>query len=431
MKIIKQLDGNQLEEIYNLAYYNLKRNERIVNLLNVFPVPDGDTGTNMCLTFKAGLDNAHSDKHLGAYLKSFSKGMLFGARGNSGVILSQIFKGASKYLFDFENITPNDFLHGLEAGYNLVYGVIEDPQEGTILTVLKQSVVDLLKLSFSDFNELFTALSLKMKEILNETPEMLPVLKEAGVVDSGGAGLYIMIEGMKSYFNDNKQSDLFSYQKKEYHDDKFREISYVVFTSGNALCESFSSLGGDLVINTKGIYDITDDEFKDILAKLNCHYVILVPNNDLLYKALNKKVQNLKLENVKVIDTKNALEGYFAMQMVVKTDDNLEHNIKNMQKGIEELDSYNLVNDNNRLALDENNCYAIYDNKVFGKASNIMSLIENIIDDKDYEFALILYGASVTDEQKEAISNIFMERDIELTTIDCDFDEEIAVIGVN
>ena len=174
--------------------------EKKVNSLNVFPVPDGDTGTNMKLTLEHGVNDSFEEENIGAFSKTLARGMLLGARGNSGVILSQLFKGISKHLKNFDAIRAIDYKDALIEAYTTAYNAVVNPTEGTILTVSRlgiENIKDRITNSTS-FEELFELYIASMKDVLEETPEMLPVLKEAGVLDSGGAGLIAIYEGMNA-----------------------------------------------------------------------------------------------------------------------------------------------------------------------------------------------------------------------------------------
>ncbi len=173
-----------------------------INSLNVFPIPDGDTGTNMKMTIE-GANNASSLKELsiGAISKAIARAMVLSARGNSGVILSQFFKGMSLGLENKEIVDVYDFAKAMKKGTEKSYSVVSNPTEGTMLTVMREAG----EYSFSDINEDTTFLEyfnnyLKYaNESLARTPELLPVLKSAGVIDSGGAGFILIIEGMMKF----------------------------------------------------------------------------------------------------------------------------------------------------------------------------------------------------------------------------------------
>lgn len=193
------LSGTDLHALFTVGYRNLKKNMEAVNNLNVFPVPDGDTGTNMVQTFGGGLRAVHGDiPHAGEYMQKLAKATLLSARGNSGVIFSQFVNGLARGFADKAEVCFADFAHAFNCAREDAYKAIISPTEGTILTVIREGAEFLEGTagSFEDPQEGFRALLGQMKVTLARTPELLPVLKEAGVVDSGGAGLVCFTEGM-------------------------------------------------------------------------------------------------------------------------------------------------------------------------------------------------------------------------------------------
>ncbi len=180
---------------------NLSNAREHVNSLNVFPVPDGDTGTNMSLTFTNGNKNAQleNSESLAVVSKSLSKGLLMGARGNSGVILSQIFRGFSQGLEDIDEATVLEVSTAFVRGSEIAYKAVMKPVEGTILTVIREGSQNAHKYTEEhpeiSLEEYFEVLVKESNVSLEHTPELLPVLKEVGVVDSGGAGLVLILEG--------------------------------------------------------------------------------------------------------------------------------------------------------------------------------------------------------------------------------------------
>lgn len=196
------LGGVELAKIFESGYRNLKKNINTINDLNVFPVPDGDTGTNMAKTFGGGLKAVNEDiENVGKYMKKLSKAVLLSARGNSGVIFSQFIHGLYVGFADREIATVADLAYAFGCAQESAYKSIITPTEGTMLTVIRESA-DFLKehcSEFADFKQCFSALLEQMRKTLAKTPDMLPVLKEANVVDSGGAGLVCIVEGMYAY----------------------------------------------------------------------------------------------------------------------------------------------------------------------------------------------------------------------------------------
>ena len=197
----KSVTGQQFKLLLAAGAKNLTNQSQYIDSLNVFPVPDGDTGTNMSLTFNAGVNDclALNSNNLAEVAKTLSKGLLMGARGNSGVILSQIFRGFAQITDNKAEITLFEFAEALSNGAKMAYKAVMRPAEGTILTVVRESsnrAEAALKanpdLTLVEFLSLVVEFA---QEALDNTPNLLPILKEAGVIDSGGAGLLLIFEG--------------------------------------------------------------------------------------------------------------------------------------------------------------------------------------------------------------------------------------------
>ena len=193
------IDASMFKKVLKGAYANLENNKQMVNNLNVFPVPDGDTGTNMSLTVKTAVEEMSkvtSDK-IGDVAASMSSGALMGARGNSGVILSQLFRGFAKGLKDVKEIDIDSLIGAFELSTKMAYRAVMKPTEGTILTVARE-MNEFAKehgKSYSNVEEFVSHVLDAGEKSLQNTPNLLPVLKEAGVVDAGGRGLLCLFEG--------------------------------------------------------------------------------------------------------------------------------------------------------------------------------------------------------------------------------------------
>ncbi|HZK43656.1 MAG TPA: DAK2 domain-containing protein [Syntrophomonadaceae bacterium] len=197
---LKLINGTDWVRSVKAGCIKLEHNRDRVDLLNVFPVPDGDTGTNMYLTLLSAVKEAENniDKPLGKIAKAISMGSLMGARGNSGVIMSQIFRGMANILGDKEQATSMDIALALKAGSDTAYKAIMKPVEGTILTVIRETA-DACENEAKKEEDIVECLLVGIRKgyaILELTPTMLPVLKEAGVVDAGGQGLLYFLEGI-------------------------------------------------------------------------------------------------------------------------------------------------------------------------------------------------------------------------------------------
>ncbi len=196
----KTIDGLLLRDMVMAGTALLEKNREAVDALNVFPVPDGDTGTNMSLTMQSATREINSKEFLRAdeAASALSKGALKGARGNSGVITSQLLRGFAKALNGVEKITPVQFAQALTKGAEMAYKAVMKPKEGTILTVARVIAEDAMKQvkkDPDDYDQLFNVILKSGEAILKKTPDMLPALKQAGVVDSGGRGLMLIYQG--------------------------------------------------------------------------------------------------------------------------------------------------------------------------------------------------------------------------------------------
>ena len=198
-KVMKTIDADTLTRMFFAGAARLEANKEIINELNVFPVPDGDTGTNMTLTIMSAVSEVQdlSDKSMKAVAKAISSGSLKGARGNSGVILSQLLRGCTKVIRNYEVVDAQVLSMSLQKAVETAYKAVMKPKEGTILTVAR-GVADKaseMALEVEDIEPIFQALVEEAEIQLEHTPELLPVLKEAGVVDSGGRGFLEILKG--------------------------------------------------------------------------------------------------------------------------------------------------------------------------------------------------------------------------------------------
>lgn len=197
---ILSIDGQDLHGLIEASILWIKANQQVINSLNVFPVPDGDTGTNMLLTMQAAFSeiNGTNEKNIGKFIHSLAQGALMGARGNSGVILSQLWRGFSRALDNLETMDAPTMIRALIEARNTAYKGVVRPVEGTILTVAKDitSAAELALTQTDDLVEILEKIVIAGIESVNNTPELLPILKQAGVVDAGGKGLLTIFEGI-------------------------------------------------------------------------------------------------------------------------------------------------------------------------------------------------------------------------------------------
>lgn len=208
---IKVLDGRRFAEMVIHGASHLSANAKYVDSLNVFPVPDGDTGTNMNLSMNSGANEVKKNvqEHIGKVGMALSKGLLMGARGNSGVILSQLFRGFAKYIESKSSLNGKEFAGAFEAGVQTAYKAVMKPVEGTMLTVAKDAAKRAVEVARKndDIVYIMEELVKEARASLKRTPELLPVLKEVGVVDSGGQGLLFIYEGFLAELRGEKLSE--------------------------------------------------------------------------------------------------------------------------------------------------------------------------------------------------------------------------------
>lgn len=208
---VEKITETEFRKMILISSKRLNNNAEFINSLNVFPVPDGDTGTNMSLSFASGEKyvSESTATSVGELANSLAKGLLMGARGNSGVILSQVFRGFSKSVAKKESLNAKELTGALQGGVETAYKAVMKPQEGTILTVARKAAEAALKTATKtdDVVEVMKATYEAAKAALETTPELLPVLKEVGVVDSGGQGLTFVYQGFYDALAGNERTE--------------------------------------------------------------------------------------------------------------------------------------------------------------------------------------------------------------------------------
>lgn len=205
-----KIDGYDLRNMMINASNNLEDKKEFVNSLNVFPVPDGDTGTNMSMTFRSAVAEAEKldNNSISEVARKIARGALMGARGNSGVILSQIFRGIAKGLEGKYEVDAVTFANSIQEGSKYAYKAVMRPTEGTILTIIRAAAESATNANESDIVRMLDKVCKFSKSVLDKTPDMLPALKEAKVVDAGGMGLLIILEGMYEALNKNIEAKI-------------------------------------------------------------------------------------------------------------------------------------------------------------------------------------------------------------------------------
>lgn len=204
-------NGQDLQKMFRSASRVLRRNGQAINALNVFPIPDGDTGTNMLLTLEAALERANlcSDNKLSDVAQSIAEGALMGARGNSGVILSQILHGLAQELAEKEAFSGKDLARALLRSTELAYKGITEPVEGTMLTVLREasSAANSMASYSGDLQKVLQIAAEEARDSVARTPQLLPILRESGVVDAGGQGLWVIFDGILRFLRGEEMAE--------------------------------------------------------------------------------------------------------------------------------------------------------------------------------------------------------------------------------
>lgn len=312
---VKTIDAKLLSKMFLTAAKNLESKKEYINELNVFPVPDGDTGTNMTLTIMSAAKDVHAleNPDMMTLCKAVSSGSLRGARGNSGVILSQLLRGFTKVIRDFDELDVPIISAGFDKAVETAYKAVMKPKEGTILTVAKgvaEKGNELFERGEEDLGVFFDEVIKYADEVLQKTPDMLPVLKEAGVVDSGGQGLLEVLRGAYDAFC-GKEIDFTMDQQTAQAAGTVRKFNVeaqaeMEITYG--YCTEFIILLGDKVFNVKQEMD-----FKDYLENIGDSIVVVadedvvkvhVHTNDpglAIQKALKYgQLSNLKIDNMRL-----------------------------------------------------------------------------------------------------------------------------------
>ncbi|MFP7445121.1 DAK2 domain-containing protein [Bacillus infantis] len=357
---ITVLDGKRFAEMVMQGANHLSSNAKYVDALNVFPVPDGDTGTNMNLSMTSGAKEVRNNvqAHIGKVGTALSKGLLMGARGNSGVILSQLFRGFSKAIEQKSEITASEFADALNTGVETAYKAVMKPVEGTILTVAKDSAKRGVQAAQSE-DDIIKVLEEVLKEAkasLNRTPDLLPVLKEVGVVDSGGQGLVFVYEGFLAELKGEKLPDapaslpsMDEMVNAEHHKSVQGHINTADIEFG--YCTEFMVKLEEEKLNGK---NFSEDLFRQDLSRFGDSLLVIAdeelvkvhihseqPGDVLSYGQKYGSLVNMKIENMRQQHTNIVGETHTPLRTgePAKTNEKLEYGIVavSMGSGIADL----------------------------------------------------------------------------------------------
>jgi len=306
----RKIDGALFEELIIGGASELKKHLQEVNNLNVFPVPDGDTGDNMLRTIDGGISAMKEMQSLsiGDKAKALSRGMLFNARGNSGVILSQLFKGVATGLKGKDIAYIPDLVEASIEAYKTAYNAVSEPTEGTMLTVAREAATKAKEKldNNSTLGEAGNLLVEEMKISLENTPELLAVLKEAGVVDSGGAGLLYLALGFRKVIHDiaiEEDLEEFNYEeqaiKSKVNGRKERkDFGTCAVVNGNGLISVFKDLGVDVILDGGQGKNPSIIDFVNAYKEVNADNIYVYPNNSNIILAANQSKDIYKESNI-------------------------------------------------------------------------------------------------------------------------------------
>ena len=308
--MIHKLTGSQFTEMLRHGVHNLAKHASVVNDLNVFPVPDGDTGTNMVLTMKNGLHAIHEGTETVARAAhEFALATVFGARGNSGVIVSQFFRGISDGLSNLRDADCAAFIEALDRGCDYAYAAVAKPVEGTILTVLREAT-DAVRARAADFHSIDAVIDTFLREArisLDNTPNLLPILQKAGVVDSGGSGIVYFFEGVQRYLRGDEPEDVIEVEAEapaptdysRFHKNSDFSLGYCTEVLIQLTVDDF-----DYAAFARGLESIGDSVVSSLEGdKVKVHVHTPTPEKALAFCHNFGEFLSLKIENMSVQHT--------------------------------------------------------------------------------------------------------------------------------
>ena len=443
------IDAGLLAKMFLAGAKNLEVKKEWINELNVFPVPDGDTGTNMTLTIMSAVKEVNSLTEVNMYnlSKAISSGSLRGARGNSGVILSQLLRGFTKKIRDYQELNAEILAEAMEKAVETAYKAVMKPKEGTILTVAKGAAEKAAELApeSEDLNAFIEDVLAHAEYVLSQTPEMLPVLKEAGVVDSGGQGLLTVLQGAYDAFL-GKEIDL-NFEMPEAKTEFVRpsketekEIKFGYCTEfiimlenplpdeevyafkGEGIKEIFQGLGVDYLIEGGQTMNPSTEDMLTAIEKVNAKNIFILPNNKNIILAANQAKAMTEDKNIIVVPTKTVPQGITAMISYVP-EKSAEENEEAMTEGIQMVKTGQVTYAVRDTHIDEKEIHqgdimGLGDHGLLAVGQDILTVAEETIRamvDEDSELISIYYGEDMSEEDAESLGE-----KIEQAYPDCD-----------
>ena len=438
MNLVKErvIDGNDFEKLITSGVYNLKKHIDIVNDLNVFPVPDGDTGDNMYLTINGGLNSLKNinENAIGVKAEALANGMLLNARGNSGVILSQFFYGIALSLKDKINADTKVIAEAFKEGVSKAYASVVNPVEGTMLTVIREATENAINNlekneSIGDFFDYYLN---EMKSSLDRTPDLLFSLKEADVVDSGGKGLVYIVEGMKSAIegkeienNDEQNVNVSSVDFSKFNEDSIMEYGYCtefLLQLQKCKCDvnsfdvkeliKFLETIGDSIVAVKTnsivkvhVHTLTPYKALEYAQRFGEYLTVKIENMTLQHNDLNKKeVKKIKKERTKygiiaVLNGQGLKDTFYDLGVDVIIDGGQTSN-PSIESFIEAFDECNADNifvfpNNSNIIMAANKAKELY------SKANVIVINSKNIGEAYSSISLLDYSSDNLDEIKE------------------------------
>ena len=470
---MSKITTSLLQEMVQAAATRLGKQAEYVNSLNVFPVPDGDTGTNMGMTMDNGAKAVadQSASTVGEVGQILSKGLLMGARGNSGVITSQLFRGFGQSIKDKTELDGQDLAHAFQAGVEVAYKAVMKPVEGTILTVSRGAASAAIKKaeSTNDAVEVMRAALDGAKAALAKTPEMLPVLKEVGVVDSGGQGLVFIYEGFLSALTGEyiasedfqaTPATMTEMINAEHHksvaghvateDITFgycteimiglkqgptyvkdfdyeapsapKDFALIAVVAGDGLADIFKSQGVDYVISGGQTMNPSTEDIVKAIEQVNAKNVIILPNNKNIFMAAQSAAEVVDV-NAAVVETRTVPQGFTSL-LAFDPSQSIEANVEAMTASLSDVTSGSVtlaVRDTtiDGLEIHENDILGMVDGKILVSTPDMDQALLDTFDkmiDEDSEIVMIYVGEEGNQDQAQALAEKLEEahEDIEV-----------------
>lgn len=438
MNLVKErvIDGNDFEKLITSGVYNLKKHIDIVNDLNVFPVPDGDTGDNMYLTINGGLNNLKNtnENAIGVKAEALANGMLLNARGNSGVILSQFFFGIALSLKDKINADIKVIAEAFKEGVNKAYASVVNPVEGTMLTVIREATENAINNleKYESIGEFFDYYLNEMQSSLDRTPDLLFSLKEADVVDSGGKGLVYIVEGMKSAIegkeiinNEENNTQTNSIDFSKFNEDSIMKYGYCtefLLQLQKCKCDidsfdvkeliNFLETIGDSIVAVKTnsivkvhVHTLTPYKALEYAQKYGEYLTVKIENMTLQHNDLEKKeVKKVKKERTKygivtVLNGQGLKDTFYDLGVDVIIDGGQTSN-PSIESFIEAFDDCNADNiyvfpNNSNIIMAANKAKELY------SKSNVIVINSKNIGEAYSSISMLDYSSDNLDEIKE------------------------------